>query len=95
MPGLVTILLRVFIKFMFISTMIIDIGDLNYDLVKPDKSQPLHTVCDVFDFTNLMKTPTCFMKDAHPSIFILSLQIDRPFCLTYQISHAALVTGTI
>ena len=47
---------------------IIVIGDLNYDLVKPDKSQPLHTVCDIFDFTNLIKTPTCFMKDAHPSI---------------------------
>ena len=33
---------------------IIVIGDLDYDLVKLDKSQPLHTVCDIFDFTNLI-----------------------------------------
>ena len=25
-------------------------------------------VCDIFDFTNLIKTPTCFIKDAHPLI---------------------------
>ena len=70
---------------------IIVIGDLNYDLLKPDKCQPLHTVCDIFDFTNLIKTPTCFTKDAHPSL----LDVILTFCLTPPISHAALVTGTI
>ncbi|KAK2153895.1 hypothetical protein NP493_2247g00007 [Ridgeia piscesae] len=59
---------------------IIVIGDLNYDLVKPDKSQPLHTVCDIFDFTNLIKTPTCFMKDAPPSMLDVILT-NRPSLL--------------
>ena len=44
------------------------IGDLNYDLVKPDNSQPLHMVCDISDLTNLIKTPKCSMKDAQPSV---------------------------
>ena len=47
---------------------IIVIEDLKYDLVKLDKSQHLHTVYDMFDFTNHINTPTCFMKDAHPSM---------------------------
>ena len=59
---------------------IIVTGDLNYDLVKPDKCQPLHTVCDIFDFTNLNKTPTCFMKDAHPSLLDVILT-NRPSLL--------------
>ena len=58
---------------------IIVIGDLNYDLVKPDKFQPLHTVCDIFDFTNLIFTNrpsllfnitnfTCGISDWHNMI---------------------------
>ena len=47
---------------------ILVIGDLNYDLVKLVKRQPLHTVCDIFDCINLFRTPTCFMKDVLPSM---------------------------
>ena len=64
---------------------IIVIGNFKYDLVKLDKSQPLHTVCDIFDFTNRIKTPTCFMKDAHPSIVDVILT-DRPSFL-YNVTN--------
>ena len=64
---------------------IIVIGDLNYDLFKPNKSQPLHTICDIFDFINLIKTPTCFMKDAHSSLLDVIL-INRPSIL-YNTTH--------
>ena len=43
-------------------------GDLNYDFNIPQKSQPLQSVCDIFDFTNLITKPTCFTKNAPPSI---------------------------
>ena len=56
------------------------IGDLNYDLIKPDKSQPLHTVYDIFDFTNLINTPTCYMKDAHSSVLDVT-HMNRPSLL--------------
>ncbi|KAK2186232.1 hypothetical protein NP493_209g00006 [Ridgeia piscesae] len=65
---------------------IIVIGDLNYDLVKPDKSQPLHTVRDIFDFTNLIKTPTCFMKDA-PALILDVILTNRP-SLLYNITNS-------
>ena len=36
-------------------------GDLNYDVNVPHKSQPLQSVCDIFDFnSNLITNPTCF-----------------------------------
>jgi hypothetical protein len=38
------------------------IGDLNYDILTPDKSQVLDDLCDIFDLTNIVKNPTCFMK---------------------------------
>ena len=43
-------------------------GDLNYDFKIPQKCQPLQSVCDIFDFTNLITKPTCFTKNAPPSI---------------------------
>ena len=43
-------------------------GDLNYDFKIPQKYQPLQSVCDIFDFTNLITKPTCFTKNAPPSI---------------------------
>ena len=52
---------------------IIEIGDLNYDLIKLDKSQHLHTMCDKLDFNNLINTPTCYIKDAHPSMLDIIL----------------------
>jgi hypothetical protein len=31
------------------------IGDLNYDILTPDKSQVLDDLCDIFDLTNIVK----------------------------------------
>ena len=64
---------------------IIVIGDLNCELVKPDKSQPLHTVYEIFDYTNLIKTPTCFMKNAPPSLLDVILT-NRP-SLLFNTTH--------
>jgi hypothetical protein len=44
------------------------IGDLNYDILTPDKSQVLDDLCDIFDLTNIIKNPTCFMKGYEPSL---------------------------
>ena len=38
------------------------IGDLNYDILTPEKSQVLDDLCDIFDLTNIVKNSTCFMK---------------------------------
>ena len=43
-------------------------GYLIYDFKIPQKCQPLQSVCDIFDFTNLITMPTCFTKNAPPSI---------------------------
>ena len=44
------------------------IGDMNYDMLNHDKSSPLTSVCDIFDLQNLVKDPTCFTKNASPSL---------------------------
>jgi hypothetical protein len=38
------------------------IGDLNYDILTPEKSQVLDDLCDIFDLTNIVKNSTCFMR---------------------------------
>ena len=50
------------------------IGDLNYDMLVPDKSTPLQNVCDIFYLTNLVISPTCYTKISNPSLndFILT-----------------------
>jgi hypothetical protein len=44
------------------------IGDLNYDILTPDKSQVLDDLCDIFDLTNIVKISTCFIKGCEPSL---------------------------
>lgn len=45
------------------------LGDLNYNmLLDNSKSTPLNNVCDIFDFSNLIKKATCFTKDALPTL---------------------------
>ena len=41
------------------------IGDLNYDMLSPHKCTPLKNVYDIFDFTNMIKNPTCFTIMRH------------------------------
>ena len=47
---------------------VILLGDLNLDLLDPTKGRPLRDICDIFDMQNLVKNPTCFMKDKNPSL---------------------------
>ena len=38
------------------------LGDINNDMLFEHKGAPLQNVCDIFDFVNLAKSPTCFTK---------------------------------
>ena len=64
---------------------IIVVGDLNYDLTQPAKSEPLRSVCDIFDFSNVIKQPTCFTKNAPPSLVDVILT-NRP-TLLYNVTN--------
>ena len=44
------------------------IGDINYDMLVSEKSSALAHICDIFDFHNLVKNPTCFTKQAARSL---------------------------
>jgi hypothetical protein len=44
------------------------IGDLNYDMLVSDTFSPLQNVCDIFDFTNLVKSSTCYTKNSNPRL---------------------------
>ena len=55
---------QIFLKF----DHVICLGDLNYDLLRKDKSQPLTNICDTFSLDNIVKQPTCFMKNQTPSL---------------------------
>ena len=64
---------------------IIVVGDLNYDLTQPAKCEPLRSVCDIFDFSNVVKQPTCFTKNAPPSLVDVILT-NRP-TLLYNVTN--------
>ena len=49
-------------------THIICIGDLNYDLLKTEKCRPLTNICDNFYLENIIKNPTCCMKNNTPTL---------------------------
>ena len=70
---------------------IIVIGDLNNNPLKLGKSQPLHKVCYIFDFTNII--PKCFMKDAHPSV--LDAFVTYRSSVLIDVTHFTLLAGTI
>jgi len=44
------------------------LGDMNYDMLVSEKSSALTNMCDIFDLHNLVKNPTCFTKQAAPSL---------------------------
>ena len=68
---------------------VILLGDLNLDLTDQTKGIPLRDVCDVFDLQNLVKTPTCYMKDSNPSLVDVILT-NRP---TYYMKTNQCDTG--
>ena len=45
------------------------LGDMNYDMLVSEKSSALTNMCDIFYLHNLVKkNPTCFTKQAAPSL---------------------------
>ena len=46
---------------------VILLGDLKLDLLDSSKGKPLQDICDLLDLHNLVKDPTCFVKDKQPS----------------------------
>ena len=47
---------------------VILLGDLNFDLLDTSKGKPLEDMNELFGLKNLVKDPSCFMKDAKPSL---------------------------
>ena len=43
------------------------LGDLHFDMLNQNKCQSLHDICDIFDLSQIVKEPTCFMKNSTPS----------------------------
>jgi hypothetical protein len=43
-------------------------GDLNYDLLCKNKGKTLFDLMELFDLCNLIKEPTCFMKNCKNSL---------------------------
>ena len=47
---------------------VLTLGDLNYDCLDRTRGSTLLDLCDIFDFKNIFKTATCFMKNCQPSL---------------------------
>ena len=47
---------------------VLTLGDLNYDCLDHTRGSTLLDLCDIFDFKNIIKTATCFMKNCQPSL---------------------------
>lgn len=56
------------------------LGDLNFDMLNDEKCVVLKNMCDIFDLTNLVKEPTCFCKDANPSLVDVILTNKPNYC---------------
>ncbi|CAG2193393.1 unnamed protein product [Mytilus edulis] len=56
------------------------IGDLNYDFMVKSKSQILEDICDIFDLSNIVKKPTCYMKGYEPSLVDVILTNRTTLC---------------
>jgi hypothetical protein len=56
------------------------IGDLNFDLLHPNKGSTLKNICDIFDVTNLVKSATCFVKNSTPSLVDVILTNKANLC---------------
>ena len=53
-------------------------GDLNYDLLCKNKGETLFDLMELFDLCNLIKEPTCFMKNCKNSL------LDVPSCYRFS-----------
>ena len=59
---------------------IIILGDLNYNMMNKDKCVHLQTMCDIFDLENLVKSETCFTKDAPATLLDVILTNKSNLC---------------
>ena len=55
-------------------------GDLNYNMLDKEKCTPLSSMCDVFEYTNLVKNATCFTKNAEPTLIDVILTNKPNLC---------------
>ena len=53
------------------------IGDLNFNMLIDEKCQALNSSCDIFDLVNVIKEPTCFSRDANPTLLDVALTNNR------------------
>ena len=56
------------------------IGDLNYDIMIPEKYHALDDLCDIFDLATVVSNPTCFMKGFEPSLVDVILTNRKTMC---------------
>ena len=73
---------------------IIVAGCLHYDCLDNAKSKTLTDICDIFDFTNLLVSATCFMKHCTLSLVDVFLTNKPNFCFNALNLGVASVTGT-
>ena len=59
---------------------ILIVGDLNYDTLDKNKGATLLDLCDIFDFSNLIKSATCYMKNCVPSLVDVILTNQPRLC---------------
>lgn len=55
-------------------------GDLNYDLLCKNKGKTLFDLMELFDLCNLIKEPTCFMKNCKNSLLDVILTNSKSLC---------------
>ena len=56
------------------------LGDLNFDLLHETKCKTLNDICEIFDLSQLVKDPTCFMKNCKPSLVDVVLTNNSSLC---------------
>ena len=59
---------------------ILIVGDLNYDTLDKNKGTTLLDLCDIFGFSNLIKSSTCYMKNCVPSLVDVILTNQPRLC---------------
>jgi hypothetical protein len=64
-------------------------GDLNYDLLCKNKGTTLFDLMEPFDLCNLIKEPTCFMKNCKNSLLDVILTNSKSLC-----DHVVTITYT-
>ena len=57
------------------------IGESNYDLLCDTNGKPLANIMELFDISNLIQKPTCFMKNCKPSLLDVLLTNSKSLCI--------------